>query len=86
MRIDQFLNATNILKSRSIAQDMCANNAISINGVRVKASKEVRIGDKIGLHFLDYTTTYIVLALPTTPTTPKSAKHTFIRKLGADEK
>lgn len=85
MRIDSFLNATNIVKKRSIAQDMCANNIVEINGVRVKSSKEVRIGDVITLHFLTYKKSYKVLAIPTTRTTPKSLSATFIQEITTQE-
>ncbi|WP_299327857.1 RNA-binding S4 domain-containing protein [uncultured Helicobacter sp.] len=81
MRIDSFLNATNIVKKRAIAQDMCDNNVVEINGVRVKSSKEVRVGDRICLHFLEHTRCYEVLSIPTTRTTSKSMAHTFIKEL-----
>lgn len=85
MRIDSFLNATNIVKKRSIVQDMCANNIVELNGVRIKSSKEVRIGDVITLHFLAYKKSYKVLAIPTTRTTPKSLSTTFIQEIPTQE-
>lgn len=85
MRIDSFLNATNIVKKRSIAQDMCANNIVELNGVRIKSSKEVRIGDVITLHFLAYKKSYKILAIPTTRTTPKSLSATFIQEIPTQE-
>ena len=47
MRIDKFLNATNITKRRSIAQDMLKEKVISINGQICKKAKEVKVGDII---------------------------------------
>lgn len=81
MRIDSFLNATNIVKKRSIAQDMCDNNVVELNGVRVKSSKEVRVGDRISLHFLEHTKSYEVLAIPATRTTSKSLSHMYIKEI-----
>lgn len=42
MRVDKFLNAVNITKRRSVAQDMLANNVVKIGGIVVKASRDVK--------------------------------------------
>ncbi|EAI1055127.1 RNA-binding S4 domain-containing protein [Campylobacter coli] len=81
MRVDKFLNAVNITKRRAISEDMCRSGVVGINGVIVKASKEVKIGDIISLHFADYTQEYKVLALPTTKNIPKNAQSEYVIKL-----
>ena len=81
MRVDKFLSSVNILKRRSIAQDMCENNAIKINGNIAKSSKKVRVGDTITLHYLEYTKAYEVLAIPTTKTIPKSKSSEYYKEL-----
>ncbi|EAJ5340999.1 RNA-binding S4 domain-containing protein [Campylobacter coli] len=81
MRVDKFLNAVNITKRRAISEDMCRSGVVGINGVIVKASKEVKIGDIISLHFTDYTQEYKVLALPTTKNIPKNAQSEYVVKL-----
>lgn len=81
MRVDKFLNAVNITKRRAISEDMCRSGVVGINGVIVKASKEVKIGDIISLHFTDYTQEYKVLALPTTKNIPKNAQSEYVTKL-----
>ncbi|ELN7860613.1 RNA-binding S4 domain-containing protein [Campylobacter coli] len=81
MRVDKFLNAVNITKRRAISEDMCRSGVVGINGVIVKASKEVKVGDIIGLHFTDYTQEYKVLALPTTKNIPKNAQSEYVVKL-----
>lgn len=81
MRVDKFLNAVNITKRRVISEDMCRSGVVGINGVIVKASKEVKIGDIISLHFTDYTQEYKVLALPTTKNIPKNAQSEYVIKL-----
>ena len=53
MRIDKYLSSVNILKRRSIAQDMCENGVVSINNIIAKPSKEVRVGDKISPNLKD---------------------------------
>ncbi|EAI1628753.1 RNA-binding S4 domain-containing protein [Campylobacter coli] len=81
MRVDKFLNAVNITKRRVISEDMCRSGVVGINGVIVKASKEVKVGDIISLHFTDYTQEYKVLALPTTKNIPKNAQSEYVVKL-----
>ncbi|EBF5432278.1 RNA-binding S4 domain-containing protein [Campylobacter coli] len=81
MRVDKFLNAVNITKRRAISEDMCRSSVVGINGVIVKASKEVKVGDIISLHFTDYTQEYKVLALPTTKNIPKNAQSEYVVKL-----
>lgn len=77
MRIDKFLNTTNILKRRSLAQDLIKNNLVSVNGVIVKASKEVKIGDMVEIKFLQYSKKYKILAIPQNKNIPKNAKNDF---------
>ncbi|ELQ2560260.1 RNA-binding S4 domain-containing protein [Campylobacter coli] len=81
MRVDKFLNAVNITKRRAISEDMCRSGVVGINGVIVKASKEVKVGVIISLHFTDYTQEYKVLALPTTKNIPKNAQSEYVVKL-----
>ena len=80
MRVDKFLSSVNILKRRSIAQDMCDNGVVKINGNVAKSSKEVRWGI-ISLHYLEYTKHYEVLALPTTKTIPKSKSSEYFKEI-----
>ena len=81
MRIDKFLNTVNITKRRPIAQDMIANNVVLINGVVVKASKNVAVGDVITINYLEEAKKYQVLAIPTTKSTPKSLQHEYIKEI-----
>lgn len=81
MRIDKFLSSVNILKRRSIGQDMCENGVVSINDVIAKSSKKVHVGDIIKLHYLEYTKTYQVLALPRTKSIPKSQSNEYFKEM-----
>lgn len=82
MRIDKFLNSTNILKRRSVAQDMCESGVVFLNDKAVKSSKEVKVGDIIKLVYLTHTKTYQILELPSTKTIPKLSSHLYIKELG----
>ena len=46
-RIDKWLWAARIYKTRTLAADACKNGRISINGANVKASRSVKVGDKV---------------------------------------
>lgn len=56
MRIDKFLWSVRFYKTRSIAADEIKKNRVSIAGVTVKTSREVKTGDiiKIRKNQIDY--------------------------------
>lgn len=80
MRIDKFLNTTNILKRRNIAQDMIENGLVNINGVVAKSSKDIKIGDIIEIKFLEYTKKYEILSIPESKNIPKNQKQNYIKE------
>ena len=47
MRLDKYLKVSRIIKRRTVANEACDNGRISVNGRIVKASYEVKVGDKI---------------------------------------
>lgn len=48
VRIDRWLCAARIYKSRTQASDACGGGHVRLNGATVRASHPVRIGDRIG--------------------------------------
>ena len=50
-RVDSFLWSVRLFKTRSKASEACKKNKILINGAETKASKEVKMGDKIFMSF-----------------------------------
>ncbi len=46
LRVDKYLWAIRLYKTRSLASEACANNKVKSKGVNVKASKTVNIGDE----------------------------------------
>jgi len=80
MRIDKFLNAVNITKRRSVAEDMLAHKVVHINGIAVKKAKEVKTGDTIEIKYLEYTDSFKVLQIPSTKSTPKSKQSEYVQK------
>ena len=47
MRIDKYLKVSRLIKRRTVANEACDNGRISVNGRVVKASYEVKVGDRI---------------------------------------
>lgn len=48
-RLDKWLWAARIYKTRTLAADACKNGRISINGAQAKPSRSVKPGDEIGV-------------------------------------
>ncbi|MCQ2173747.1 MAG: RNA-binding S4 domain-containing protein [Bacteroidales bacterium] len=46
-RIDKYLWAIRVFKTRSEATDACNGNKVQINGTNAKASKAVKVGDLV---------------------------------------
>ena len=78
MRIDKFLNAVNITKRRSIAEDMLSEKIVTINEVVCKKAKEVKVSDIIEIKYLEYSDRFEVLQIPSTKSTPKSKQGEFV--------
>jgi ribosomal 50S subunit-recycling heat shock protein len=81
MRIDKYLNATNITKRRAISQDMIDNKVVLVNDMIVKASKRVEVGDVITINYLETQVKYKVLKIPTNKSIPKSLQMEYIEIL-----
>jgi ribosomal 50S subunit-recycling heat shock protein len=81
LRIDKWLSAVNVVKRRTIAQDMVKSGVVFLNGVKAKPAKEVKVGDKITIEYLKGPRHFEVLQIPTTKTIPKSKKEEFVKEL-----
>ncbi|MFH0761872.1 MAG: RNA-binding S4 domain-containing protein [Bacteroidota bacterium] len=63
VRIDKWLWAVRIFKSRNLATDFCKRSRVIISGDPVKASRLIRIGDKIEIRRPPMILTYQVTGL-----------------------
>jgi ribosomal 50S subunit-recycling heat shock protein len=81
LRIDKFLNTVNIVKRRSLAEDMCKSGVVKINDKVAKPAKDVKVGDIIEITYLEKVKKFQVLKIPTTKTLPKSAKDEYIKEI-----
>ena len=51
MRLDKFLKGSRIIKRRTVANDACDTEHVSVNGRRAKASYDVKEGDIVEITF-----------------------------------
>ena len=63
VRIDKWMWATRIFKTRTIAADACKKNRVMIGGVNMKPSRMVKVGDVIQVRKPPITYSFEVLAL-----------------------
>lgn len=81
MRCDKFLNAVNITKRRTVAEDMLEHNVVYVNNNLVKKSKEIKVGDIIEIRYLEKIDKFEVLQIPMTKSTPKSKMDEYVKKI-----
>ncbi len=60
-RIDKWLWAARVYKTRTLASDACKNGRITINGALAKPSRTVKVGDRVGVKKSPITYTFRVL-------------------------
>lgn len=63
VRIDKWMWATRIFKTRTVAADACKKNRIAIGGVSIKPSRMIKVGDIIEIRKPPITFSFRVLAL-----------------------
>ena len=66
MRLDKYLKVSRLIKRRSVANDACDGERVSVNGRQDKASYQVKIGDVIEIAFGNRTLKVEVLAVSET--------------------
>lgn len=61
MRLDKYLKVSRIIKRRTVANDACDSEHVTVNGRPAKASYDVKIGDIIEVTFGEKTLKFKVL-------------------------
>lgn len=51
MRLDKYLKVSRLIKRRTVANEACDSERVSVNGKTAKASYEVKPGDVIEIRF-----------------------------------
>lgn len=49
VRLDLFLKEVRLFKRRTLAKEACEAGRVTVGGVRAKAGREIRVGDRIEL-------------------------------------
>ena len=84
MRLDKFLKVSRLIKRRTVANEACDSERISVNGKAAKASYDVKIGDKITVAFGNKSVTVKVLEIKdTTKKTEASGMYEVISETEA---
>ena len=63
MRLDKYLKVSRLIKRRTVANEACDNERVSVNGRPARASYEVKVGDVIAIRFGERTLTVEVLSV-----------------------
>ena len=66
MRLDKYLKVSRLIKRRTVANDACDGERISVNGKTAKASYNVKLGDIITVSFGSKTVSVRVLGIKET--------------------
>ena len=51
MRLDKYLKVSRLIQRRTVANEACDGERVSVNGRLVKASYQVKVGDVIEISF-----------------------------------
>ncbi|MBR5502336.1 MAG: RNA-binding S4 domain-containing protein [Oscillospiraceae bacterium] len=66
MRIDKFLKVSRIIKRRTVANEVCDAERVSVNGRPVKAGYNVNVGDIVEIRMGEGVTRFEILAIAET--------------------
>ena len=51
MRLDKYLKVSRLIKRRTVANEACDAGRVTANGRPVKASYDVKVGDRLSIQF-----------------------------------
>ena len=83
MRLDKYLKVSRLIKRRTVANEACDNERVSVNGRVQRASYVVKVGDKIAIRFGERTVAVEVVSVQ--DNVGKADAAAMYRELGADE-
>ena len=66
MRIDKFLKVSRIIKRRTVDNEVCDAERVSVNGRPVKAGYNVNVGDIVEIRMGEGVTRFEILAIAET--------------------
>ena len=63
MRLDKYLKVSRLIKRRTVANEACDNERVTVNGRVARASYEVKVGDVIAIRFGERTLSVEVVSV-----------------------
>lgn len=63
MRLDKYLKVSRLIKRRTVANEACDNERVTVNGKVARASYDVKVGDVIAIAFGGRTLTVEVVSV-----------------------
>lgn len=63
MRLDKFLKVSRIIKRRTVANEACDANRVTLNGRPAKAGAQIKPGDVVELAFGDRTFAFRIISV-----------------------
>lgn len=63
MRLDKYLKVTRLIKRRTVANEACDGERVTVNGRVAKASYDVKVGDMIEIRYGQRTLKVEVMAV-----------------------
>lgn len=63
MRLDKWLKVSRLIKRRTVANEACDNERVTVNGRVARASYEVKAGDVIAIRFGERTLSVEVVSV-----------------------
>ncbi|MBQ8852576.1 MAG: RNA-binding S4 domain-containing protein [Oscillibacter sp.] len=63
MRLDKWLKVSRLIKRRTVANEACDTERVTVNGKVARASYEVKVGDVIAIRFGEKTLSVEVVAV-----------------------
>ncbi|HBN08059.1 MAG TPA: RNA-binding protein [Cyanobacteria bacterium UBA8530] len=84
MRLDKWLKLSRVIKRRTVANEVCDQGRVEINGRPAKASTEVKAGDRLVIRFGSKTSSLTVLSVPEKPVSAQAASELY--QLDGEEK
>lgn len=64
MRLDKYLKVSRVIKRRTVANNICDNDKVFVNGRLAKAGQVVKLGDRIVIQYGENTIEHIVESIP----------------------
>ena len=83
MRRGKYLKVSRLIKRRTVANEVCDNERVSVNGRVQRASYDVKVGDKFAIRFGERTVAVEVVSVQ--DNVGKADAAAMYRELGADE-